>query len=132
MEGPTDYRQIHQEYFKGARAAVFSDEDYIVLAFDYSWREYEVRLISTTTCNTERSFCMSRAFFHYDRGLLFVSIKTDDTIRSVPNNCTNTGFTLKCDPSQNNGSENREVDKNHLFGNQPPYWIFFSGDILPS
>jgi hypothetical protein len=95
MEAPTDFRLIHQEYFNnhGAYTAVWSDEDYIALAFDSCSRKYEVRLISTTTFETERSFGFKEALFHYDRGLLFVAKRRVDTIRSVPNNCTNKCFT---------------------------------------
>ena len=94
MEGPTDYRQIHQEYFYGMNADVWSDEDFIALAFADRphCSKYEVRLISTTTFETERSFGFGKAVFHYDRGLLFVAKRSDDIIRSVPNNCTNKGF----------------------------------------
>jgi hypothetical protein len=87
MEGPTDFRLIHQEYFNAPQAAVWSDDDYIALASDSYSMEYEVRLISTTTFETERSFRFREAYFHYDRGLLFVAKRRDDTIRSVPNNC---------------------------------------------
>ena len=47
---------------------------------------FEVRLISTTTFETERSFRFREAAFHYDRGLLF-AIQGDDKIRLVPDNC---------------------------------------------
>jgi hypothetical protein len=117
MEGPTDYRPIHQEYFNGLNAEVWSDEDFIVLAFVYRhhFSKFEVRLISTTTFETERSFGFGEAVFHYDRGLLFVAKRSDDIIRSVPNNCTNKSFTWKCHPLQNHGSEIRAVDQKHLF-----------------
>jgi hypothetical protein len=49
MEGPTDFRLIHQEHFNASGAAVWSDEDYIVIPIDNLSKEYEVRLISTTT-----------------------------------------------------------------------------------
>jgi hypothetical protein len=127
MEGPTDFRLIHQEYFNAPNAAVWSDEDYIALAFDSSfgeYEEYEVRLISTTTFETERSFGFRKVFFHYDRGLLFVAKRRDDTIRSVPNNCTNKGFTQKCNPSQNHGSKIRAVDQKHIFKIRPFHRLF--------
>jgi len=94
MEGPTDFRQIHQEYFRNDayKMAMWSDENYIVIAFtsfsgEIEIREIEIRLISTTTFETERSFGFKEDLFHYDRGLLFVAKRRDDTIRSVPNNC---------------------------------------------
>jgi hypothetical protein len=95
MEGPTDYRPIHQEYFHGMNEEVWSDEEFVVLVYAYRphCSKFEVRLISTTTFETERSFGFSEAVFHYDRGLLFVAKRSDDTIRSVPNNFTNKRFT---------------------------------------
>ena len=91
MEGPTNFRLIHQEYFSydASNTAVWSDEDYIAVAFDNYSSEYEVRLINTTTFETERSFGFREALFHYDRGLLFVAKSRGDTIRSVSNNCRN-------------------------------------------
>jgi len=95
MEGPTEFRRIHQEYFShhASFTAVWSDEDYIVIAFTSFSGEIEIRLISTTTFETERSFGFLEPFFHYDRGLLFVATASDYTIRSVPNNFTNKFFT---------------------------------------
>jgi hypothetical protein len=95
MEGPTDYRLVHQEYFNAPNAVVWSDEDYIALAIQNlsEGDPRKVRLISTTTFETERSFEFKEAFFHYDRGLLFVATASDYTIRSVPNNFTNKFFT---------------------------------------
>jgi hypothetical protein len=95
MEGPTDFRLIHQEHFNASAAAVWSDEDYVVIAIDNLSKEYEVRLISTTTFETERLLEFKEAYFLYDRGLLFVADGRDDAIRSVPNNFTN-NFLLEC------------------------------------
>jgi hypothetical protein len=117
--GRTDYRPIHQEYFNGLNREVWSDEDFVVLAFAYRphFGKFEVRLISTTTFETERSFGFREAVFHYDRGLLFVVKRSDDIIRLVLNNCKVSAKTItwKCHPSQNHGSENRAVDQKHLF-----------------
>ena len=100
MEGPTDFRQIHQEYFRNDayKMAMWSDENYIVLAFLFLFSnsfsgEIEIRLISTTTFETERSFGFKEDLFHYDRGLLFVAKRRGDTIRSVPINCRKNRFT---------------------------------------
>jgi hypothetical protein len=95
MEGSIDFRLIHQEYFSHhtSNTAVWSDEDYIALVFDNYSREFEVRLISTTTFETERSFGIRDNLFHYDRGLLFVAKRRGDTIRSVPINCRKNRFT---------------------------------------
>jgi len=95
MEGPIDFRLIHQEYFSHhtSNTAVWSDEDYIALVFDNYSREFEVRLISTTTFETERSFGIRDNLFHYDRGLLFVAKRRGDAIRSVPINCRKKRFT---------------------------------------
>ena len=103
---------IHQEYFNAPSAAVWSDENYIALVFDNYSSEYEVRLISTTTFVTERSFGVKEDFFHYDRGLLFVAKRRGDKIRSVPINCRKKMFYLKVLPfteswkrNQGSGSE---------------------------
>ena len=93
MKGPADFHVIHQEYFNAPSAAVWSDENYIALVFDNYSSEYEVRLISTTTFVTERSFGVREDFFHYDRGLLFVAKRKGDKIRSVPINCRKKCFT---------------------------------------
>jgi hypothetical protein len=95
MEEPTDFRLLHQEYFShhASNTAVWSDEDYIALAFDSFSKNYEVRLISTTTFETERTFSFGEALFHYDRGLLFVAKSRGDTIRSVPINRRKNCFT---------------------------------------
>ena len=63
MKGPADFHVIHQEYFNAPSAAVWSDENYIALVFDNYSSEYEVRLISTTTFVTERSFGVREDFF---------------------------------------------------------------------